>query len=191
MRKVCRVRLRHSARRLVTAIAASVLTASGIATSHPLQATGDHSTAVAWDAAVAAVPEELRALRGLQEVRLELHGFDVQYGRYGLDRVELEAAIRERLQAAGLREDGGGPPARLRLSIRLNLAEQRYYSYGLRLALLRPIALVAEDDAYIWIEVWSDGQVGAVTPIQLPRLSRFALTLIDAFVSQRRQAEQG
>jgi hypothetical protein len=130
-------------------------------------------------------------LKGIDTVAVNIDGSYQSYERYGLIPQRLKTLITQRLEAAGLRVvDADQVPqipsaALLNLQIRINETAYYYYAYGLNLALRQKVPLLS--GSFTTVSTWSDGQVGAMTPIQLVNINDYSLHLVDNFIRAHRE----
>lgn len=129
-------------------------------------------------------------LKGIQTVAIHIDRPRQQYDHRGFDIDKLYAAVRQKLEAAGLRViephevETEAHAAVLNLRIRVNEGAY-YYAYGLSLSLQRKFDI--NDLGYTTLRAWSDSRVGALRPGEFPRLSHQSLDMVDQFLAIHQQ----
>ncbi|MCI0400419.1 MAG: hypothetical protein L0Z68_03840 [Gammaproteobacteria bacterium] len=140
-------------------------------------------------------------LKGIDAVTLQFNW--TYYGslsgdskRYGLDQADLEKAITERLQQAGLGvlnydEALKSPHAVLmQIDIGISSGSYRWYSYAVGVKVANKLPLSNTQGAFTPTTIWSDGRVGPVEQIELRRLGNYILGMVDHFIQDYRAQNQ-
>ena len=129
-------------------------------------------------------------LAGIDTVAISIQGLQQDLETHGISAATLQAALAQRLTAAGLRvvqlEDIGRYPQSAILSLRLSLIRAPYYFYlyGLRLEARSKLFPAPGERSYAAVTAWSDMKIGLLMPSEAGKLKDYSLELTDLFLKE-------
>ena len=132
-------------------------------------------------------------LNGLKTVTIQVQGIRDDYSRFGLTADAVAADVAQSLREHGisvvdLNTAKSTPGAALmRIKLRANESQFRFYFYGVSIELKQKIALNNPAGGFISGTIWKHGQTGTVMPTDLRRMNDRIGELIGDFLADYRQ----
>ena len=127
------------------------------------------------------------ALNGVNAVTIEVNGVRRDFEAFGLTNETILANTTDQLRESGIVVVGDGAnvmdpaTATMRIKIRSNENQYRFYHYGVSIELQRKIPLNNEAGGYLSGTAWKQGRTGIVMPTELRKLQNVIGELLTEF----------